>query len=225
MYTPLYVYLAPHAWAQRCINTRTHSLPPEGRRPGCAYSPRPFLGQRPLAARRRSGALPPRARGRSFWRKPIRTTGSPSAGRSWRVVRGGRGACLWAEIGVVRGGGGACAARVPEAASGAPKKNGGLFTFCPSSANGRTSARVPARRRGQLRRCPRWRRRGVVLPGRYSRAQRRRGGRVLPRQVMRAASGRAPAAAEPGRTLRRRARPRAGARQSARPGASGRRPQ
>lgn len=123
-------------------------------------------------------------------------------------------------MGVVRGQG---AAGAPEAVSGAPKKNGGLFTFCPSSANGRTSARVPARRRGQLRRCPRWRRRGVKLPGRCSRAQRRRGGRVLPRQVTRAAPGRASGAAEPGRTLWRRARLRAGARRSARPRASGRR--
>lgn len=180
-------------------NKQPHPAPP--------HSPRRFRGERHGARR---GAPAARARGRSFRRKPIRTTRGGSTGRSWRVVRGGLGACWWAETGVVSGEGGACAARVPEAASGAPKKNGGLFTFCPSSANGRTPSRVPARRRGQLRRCPRWRRRGLVLPGRCSRAQRRRGGRVLPRQVMRAAPGRAPGAAEPGRTLRRRARPRSG---------------
>lgn len=98
---------------------------------------------------------------------------------------------------MVSGEGGAWAAGAAEAASGAPEENGGLFTFCSSSANGRASARVPARRRGQLRRRPRWRRRGLALSGRCSRAQRRRAGRLLPRQVTRTAPGRAPGAAGP----------------------------
>lgn len=202
MYIPLYdthlslsVYIAVY-------NIRPRSLPTESRRTDPpratpAHGARRCRGQQHSAERRCTGAVPRRARGRSFGRKPIRTTGGPSTGRSWRAVGGGRGACRWAETGVVSGEGGAWAAGAAEAASGAPEENGGLFTFCSSSANGRASARVPARRRGQLRRRPRWRRRGLALSGRCSRAQRRRAGRLLPRQVTRTAPGRAPGAAGP----------------------------
>lgn len=202
MYIPLYdthlslsVYIAVY-------NIRPRSLPTESRRTDPpratpAHGARRCRGQQHPAERRCTGAVPRRARGRSFGRKPIRTTGGPSTGRSWRAVGGGRGACRWAETGVVSGEGGAWAAGAAEAASGAPEENGGLFTFCSSSANGRASARVPARRRGQLRRRPRWRRRGLALSGRCSRAQRRRAGRLLPRQVTRTAPGRAPGAAGP----------------------------
>lgn len=48
-------------------------------------------------------------------------------------------------MGVVTGGGVARAARTLPAASGSPKKDGGLFTFCPGPANGRAPARPAAR--------------------------------------------------------------------------------
>lgn len=66
-------------------------------------------------------------------------------------------------------------------ASGAPNKHGGYLHSGPARPMGGRLARVPGRRRGQLRRHPRWRWRGAAVSGRCCRAQRRRG-RALPRQ-------------------------------------------
>lgn len=194
-------------------NTRINNLPSD-RHPHDDVTTTPHTSRRLLGEAPRRGG-PPARQGAELRAKANQNHGRPEHGMSLacgrRRPRGGPVG------GDGRGyGGGAYAARVLEAASGAPKKNGGLFTFCPGSANGRTPARVPARRRGQLRQCPRWRRKGVALPGRCSRAQRRRGGRVLPRQVTQTTPG----AAGPDRTLGRRARLRVGGRQNAQPGAS-----
>lgn len=138
-------------------NTPIHSLPSDWRR---AHSPHPSSTPQHGTAPQQGG---PTARqgGTALGGESIKTTRGPRPGRG---QMGGRG----------------LAARAPEAVSGSPKEDGGLFTFRPSSANGRMSARVPSRLFGQLRWCPRWRRWGVVLADRCSRAQRRRGGRVLP---------------------------------------------
>lgn len=111
------------------------------------------------------------AQGAELRREPIRASRGRNKGRGWHVGRG---------VGVVIGAGLALPG-LPRRRQ-APQTNMAVYLHsAPARPMGGRLARVPGRRRGQLRRCPRWRRRGAAVPGRCCRAQRRRG-RALPRQ-------------------------------------------
>lgn len=145
---------------------------------------RVYIHPPPAAANAAPSAIPepppgpsrtprPRRR-RSFGREPIRASWSTTAGRGWRL--GGGGGRGYMGRGLLCPG--SCSA------SGAPNKHGGYLHSAPARPMGGRLARVPGRRCGQLRRRPRWRRRGVAVRGRCCRAQRRRGC-TLPRQGVR----------------------------------------
>lgn len=128
-------------------------------------------GPRPTAPLRR----PP-----SLTDPSVRTGGGASAEANQSLARHqqGEGLTRGAGVGVVRGAGLALPG-LPRRRQ-APQTNMAVYLHsAPARPMGGRLARVPGRRRGQLRRCPRWRQRGAAVPGRCCRACR---GRALPRQ-------------------------------------------